>query len=125
MATERPPWEVIRAAADLLAERAAHFAGYEREFAEQKPMSNGRMRWDSALHAWSYDALDRNVSREPREWLSSLSPAVAEPLVAWLRATAEAWESYGEGHVDVGLPSNVTETALAFASRVLGSVDRG
>jgi len=80
MSTEAP-WEVIRAAADRLESLAARTS--------QSP-------WADYVNGivWSADG-DPVVSElTPRdgEWIATVSPAVAEPLVAWLRAAADSLE---------------------------------
>ncbi|WP_211190979.1 hypothetical protein [Actinomycetospora sp. TBRC 11914] len=48
-------------------------------------------------------------------WIVGLSPRVVEPLIGWLRATADA--------VDTGaIPEEATAAALTFAAAVTGHI---
>ena len=48
-------------------------------------------------------------------WIVALSPPVIEPLIPWLRATADALDA---GH----LPDEAARAALTFAAAVTGDV---
>jgi hypothetical protein len=48
-------------------------------------------------------------------WIVGLSPRVVEPLIAWLRATADAVDAGGA-------PEATTAAALTFAARVTGHI---
>jgi hypothetical protein len=113
MSTEPTPWEVIRAAADRLEWLAQ--GAVTPPWAE----SGGSVRagkdeeWDVANCATSRTAA----------WIATLSPAVAEPLVAWLRDAGDAWEIIG---VAMWPPATVSyKAALDFARLILGSADHG
>lgn len=111
------PHVLLTRAADELADLAEHWANYERGFAEQEQMPNGVMRWDSPSEMWLYDLVDRNASRPNARWASTLSPAVAPHLVAWLRDTAHRCETQPHLSVEGSTPR---KAALAFARTVLG-----
>jgi hypothetical protein len=89
MPTDQAPWEVIRAAADRLAETA-------------ESVGEARTLWAASHHTpWSHTVWDVHgvrivdtSSSGVADWIAALSPAVAEPLVAWLRDAAEAAEEH-------------------------------
>jgi hypothetical protein len=95
------PSSLLGRAAEHLEELAKHFEHYRQN------MGDEAVRW------WAYDAVDRGASRSARQWVETLSPAVAQPLVEWLRAVA----SYvGDGN----RLNDADRAALRFARQVLG-----
>jgi hypothetical protein len=79
------PWEVIRAAADRLVELAGQatvgpWHGFAGEVSSVPPPGHERVCSVSL--------------RGDQHWIATLSPAVAEPLVAWLWETAAAAEHH-------------------------------
>jgi hypothetical protein len=56
------------------------------------------------------------------DWVALLSPAVAEPLVTWLRYTAELWEM--QDWAEKPDSQTLAAATLEFAGAVLGEVQR-
>lgn len=86
-----PVWGVLTRAAARLDELAAHWAGFEAGFAEQQ--AEGGTRWDSPLDMWLYDAVESLAAPGARDWIATMSPVVAAPLAAWLRAMSSWTEA--------------------------------
>lgn len=71
----------LRKAAALLREMAKHYDGFA-DF--------DGTRFDSQHDQWRYWAIDREIrGTDMARWVSAMSPAVAEPLAAWLEETAD------------------------------------
>lgn len=130
MSTPDPtPWEVIRAAADKIEKMAAE--------ATPTPWTYGSGRTVVAVipslltrmtRPWGLK-IARDVCDVDREWITALSPAVAEPLVAWLRDAEllfeddELYRRMRSHNVGREMPHLVPEgarAALVFARSVLG-----
>lgn len=62
------------------------------------------------------------ISPEAGAWIVALSPAVAEPLVTWLRYTAELWEM--QDWAEKPDSQTLAAATLEFAGAVLGEVQR-
>jgi hypothetical protein len=58
-----------------------------------------------------------DARRRSAEWILAMAPAVASPLIAWLRETADALEQ-----PELGLPTS-TAAAAELASHLLDRVD--
>src|SRR5690349_14424794 len=119
MSTDPTPWEVIRAAADRL-ERVARWA-------DKGPWVDVQDGWciraEPSDDKATWRTVASDVGRANSDWITTLSPTVAEPLVAWLRDAGDAWEIIG---VAMWPPATVSyRAALDFAHKILESVDRG
>lgn len=112
------PSLLLQRAADKLAEMALHFKAYEKaQEDEENPFK-------SATEHWSRLNVFATAHAPAREWMEALSPAIAAPLVAWLRATAR-YMHYERGAVSS--PENGRdffagkyEGAMEFARLILG-----
>lgn len=121
--TESPSVLLERAAAHL-EKLAEHFEGYERAAQEEPHRIGSPVTW------WAYDTRDRNAPQAAQRWLETMSPAVAGPLVAWMRSTAR-YLHFERGAVSS--PENGRDFsegkyggALEFARLILGEeVDGG
>jgi hypothetical protein len=87
MATEAP-WEVIRAAADRLEE----LAGKATPWPWRDDAGDGYVtaEWSEGDETTWETVADTTAANGA--WIAALSPAVAEPLVAWLRYIARRIE---------------------------------
>lgn len=118
--TERP-WEVIRTAADLVEGLASAWVdGNTRVEARaakgwgRSPREEGAYSWDQMVSGLVDDYFDEACDAAEK-WTLALSPAVAGPLAAWLRSSADTWENWG---------SRSLEPALDFARALLDSTPR-
>lgn len=133
MATEgRAPWEVIREAADKIEAAAAVWEQENKDESVRKaeqysapPPPCGWYPWAEIASAVTDEHTDR-AREAARAWIAALSPAVAEPLVAWLRAASQMWQLYDRPHLEwteddaakrVGVADRA---ALVFARQILG-----
>jgi hypothetical protein len=129
MATEdRAPWEVIRAAADRLEKLAleASPGPWEIEYTYSGKTPQAVFRMDPDYPDDPDFSLSLGAMEAPadNEWIATLSPAVAEPLVAWLRATA-SWAKRECGMCSseaagVSFVSNKYRQPLELSHKILG-----
>lgn len=128
MTTPESPSVLLQRAADELERLAAHFAVYEEEQERSSEFPTAAARWIH-LNAPTASHLPAN------EWMWTMTPAVAAPLVAWLRMAAKEYESREHlpklgGPNPYGAPIDLTgsglfgplhwELALDLAKQVLG-----
>jgi hypothetical protein len=130
MTTTDRAWEVIRRAADRVESLALHAAIGPWESGE-------RCVWNGGTGAVVSDGSEGDggcFDEGTAAWIAALSPAVAEPLVAWLRAAADSMELHvpiweepepgvrprrTHGEVDRMIGHHFGH-ALTFSRRVLG-----
>lgn len=139
------PWEVIRLAADRIeeiAEKATKRICREwtrqtiRHIARNVDVDcghrvnleeNGRTYYDQdPQDGWNHYGWDRY---NDAPWYILMDPAVAEPLVTWLRAASRMWELYDRPHLGwteqdaASKVSHSDRVALDFARQVLSFAD--
>lgn len=112
------PSLLLQRAADALERLAEHFAVYREEQERSSEFPSAAARWIH-LNVGTASHLPAN------EWMWTMTPAVAAPLVAWLRYTQVQYEvaerrvqTY-RGSVD-NWTSESDRAALEFARLVLG-----
>lgn len=112
MAEDRAPWEVIRAAADKIQSLELYAVSGPWESGERCVWGTG----NGAAVVSDGSVGDGGCSEGTAAWIAALSPAVAEPLVAWLMEESE----FIHGLRSQRVPFPRTQHALDFARRVLG-----
>lgn len=109
------PSLLLQRAADKLEQMALHFKAYEKaQEDEENPFK-------SATEHWSRLNVFASAHASAREWMEALSPAIAAPLVAWLRLSADRMKDPGVRFFngEKWLPPEASE-ALEFARLILG-----
>ena len=103
-----------------LLERAAERLAELAEKATPGPWSLygiGDYGWSVTGPDGSPETADTEQGRADAEWIAAMSPAVAQPLVEWLRDAARRMEFHPHLSPE---GSTMQRTALAFARQVLG-----
>lgn len=114
--TSESPSLLLQRAAELIERQAEHFADYLKS--ENHPGETG-----SPVTWWIYDTVDRMAPSRAKRWVETMNPAVAAPLVAWLRYAHAQYEvaerTVRRGPVDA-VVSESDRAALDLARLVLG-----
>lgn len=117
MTEPESPSALLERAAELIAERAVHFEDYRETWHSWPPQFGG------PVDTWVYDVTEGDASQAGKQWVETMNPTVAPPLVEWLR---EAVFQYRDERAQGNIPSDALDRvwmqhpAVRFARVVLG-----